>query len=41
MRPRKAVVDARIAAATVDRGVLLVLTGSGKGKSSSAFGVEL
>lgn len=39
MRRRKAVVDARIAAATVDRGVLLVLTGNGKGKSSSAFGM--
>jgi cob(I)alamin adenosyltransferase len=39
MRRRKAVVDARIAAATVDRGVVLVLTGNGKGKSSSAFGM--
>lgn len=39
MRRRKAVVDARIAAATADRGVLLVLTGNGKGKSSSAFGM--
>src|SRR5437016_14407354 len=36
---RKAVVDARIAAATEQRGVLLVLTGNGKGKSSSAFGM--
>jgi len=33
------VVDQHIAAATVDRGVLLVLTGNGKGKSSSAFGM--
>lgn len=39
MRHRKAAIDARIAAATQDRGVLLVLTGSGKGKSSSAFGM--
>ncbi|MGH8200968.1 MAG: cob(I)yrinic acid a,c-diamide adenosyltransferase [Steroidobacteraceae bacterium] len=39
MRRRKAAVDARIAAATADRGVLLVLTGNGKGKSSSAFGM--
>ena len=39
MQRRKAVVDARIAAATEQRGVLLVLTGNGKGKSSSAFGM--
>src|SRR6267378_3351372 len=39
MQRRKAVVDARIAAATERRGVLLVLTGNGKGKSSSAFGM--
>lgn len=39
MQRRKARVDARITAATQDRGVLLVLTGSGKGKSSSAFGM--
>jgi len=36
---KKAVVDAGIARATVERGVLLVLTGNGKGKSSSAFGM--
>ena len=35
----KAAVDARIAAATVDKGLMLVLTGNGKGKSSSAFGM--
>ncbi|MBH0114123.1 cob(I)yrinic acid a,c-diamide adenosyltransferase [Novosphingobium sp. YJ-S2-02] len=35
----KAVVDARIATAKVDKGLLLVLTGNGKGKSSSAFGM--
>ena len=39
MQRRKSVVDARIAAATTQRGVLLVLTGNGKGKSSSAFGM--
>ncbi len=32
-------VDARIAAATQQRGVILVHTGNGKGKSSSAFGM--
>src|SRR5579862_7903370 len=39
MQRRKTAVDARIAAATEQRGVLLVLTGNGKGKSSSAFGM--
>ncbi|HEY1890678.1 MAG TPA: cob(I)yrinic acid a,c-diamide adenosyltransferase [Steroidobacteraceae bacterium] len=39
MQRRKAAVDARIAAATAERGVLLLLTGNGKGKSSSAFGM--
>ena len=39
MQRKKAHVDERIAAATEDRGLLLVLTGNGKGKSSSAFGM--
>ncbi len=39
MARKKAVVDAGIAAATEARGLLLVLTGNGKGKSSSAFGM--
>jgi cob(I)alamin adenosyltransferase len=39
MQRCKAAVDARIAGATEQRGVLLVLTGNGKGKSSSAFGM--
>lgn len=39
MERKKAVVDSHIAAADVDRGVLVVNTGNGKGKSSSAFGV--
>lgn len=36
---KKAVVDAAIARATEQRGLLLVITGNGKGKSSSAFGM--
>ena len=39
MQRRKTVMDARIGAASDRRGVLLVLTGNGKGKSSSAFGM--
>lgn len=35
---RKAVIDAKIAKATEIRGVLILLKGPGKGKSSSAFG---
>ncbi|WP_026609066.1 cob(I)yrinic acid a,c-diamide adenosyltransferase [Methylocaldum szegediense] len=36
---KKAVVDSTIARATLDKGLLVVLTGNGKGKSSSAFGM--
>lgn len=39
MARKKAVVDEKIAAATTARGVLLVNTGNGKGKSSAAFGL--
>ena len=39
MQRKKAHVDSRIAEATIDKGLLLVLTGNGKGKSSSAFGM--
>ena len=39
MAHQKAVVDAGIARATQKRGVVLVHTGNGKGKSSSAFGM--
>ncbi len=38
MVKKKAVIDARIAKAQEERGVLILLKGSGKGKSSSAFG---
>ncbi len=38
MARKKAVVDAAIAAATDERGLLIVITGNGKGKSTSAFG---
>lgn len=39
MRRKKAVVDEKIASAATERGVLLLHTGTGKGKSSSAFGL--
>jgi len=39
MERKKAVVDESIAAAQQERGVLVVNTGNGKGKSSAAFGV--
>ena len=39
MARKKAVIDARIATAQDARGVLVVNTGNGKGKSSAAFGV--
>jgi cob(I)alamin adenosyltransferase len=38
MQEQKAKVDERIAAAQEDKGLLLVLTGNGKGKSTSGFG---
>ncbi len=38
MKKKKSVVDQRIARATQQRGVLILLKGNGKGKSSSAFG---
>ncbi len=39
MQRKKEHVDQRIAAATTDKGLVVVLTGNGKGKSSSAFGM--
>lgn len=41
MQQQKAQVDAGIAAADTERGVVVLLTGDGKGKSSSAFGMVL
>lgn len=38
MAKKKKIVDERIAKATEERGVLILLKGTGKGKSSSAFG---
>ena len=41
MEKQKVAVDAGVAAATIDRGVAVLLTGDGKGKTSSAFGMVL
>ena len=41
MQKQKANVDAAIAAADTERGIALLLTGDGKGKSSSAFGMVM
>ncbi len=38
MQKKKAIIDARIAKATEERGVLILMKGNGKGESSSAFG---
>jgi cob(I)alamin adenosyltransferase len=39
MQRKKAIIDTAIKRADCDQGLLLVLTGNGKGKSSSAFGM--
>jgi cob(I)alamin adenosyltransferase len=39
MQKKKAVIDGKIDAAQQERGVLVINTGNGKGKSSAAFGV--
>lgn len=39
MKRKKAIIDQTILEADEDRGVCLILTGNGKGKSSSAFGM--
>ncbi len=41
MAKRKAVQDAEVAAKTVEKGLLVVHTGPGKGKSTAAFGLAL
>jgi cob(I)alamin adenosyltransferase len=41
MQKQKKNVDANIEAASVERGVSVLLTGNGKGKSSSAFGMVM
>ena len=41
MEKQKAKVDAKIEAAQQERGIALLLTGNGKGKSSSAFGMVM
>ncbi len=41
MQKQKANVDASIDAASIERGVSILLTGNGKGKSSSAFGMVI
>ena len=41
MQKQKASVDASIDAASTERGVAILLTGDGKGKSSSAFGMVM
>ena len=41
MQKQKDNIDAKIAAATQDQGVVILLTGDGKGKTSSAFGMVL
>ena len=38
MAEKKAAVDSKVAQATENRGIVIVLTGDGKGKSSSGFG---
>src|SRR6201996_4260849 len=41
MAKRKAVQDAEVAGKTIEKGLLIVHTGTGKGKSTAAFGLVL
>jgi cob(I)alamin adenosyltransferase len=41
MQRKKEIVDKKIAEATIDRGVVVLITGNGKGKSSSGFGMVI
>jgi cob(I)alamin adenosyltransferase len=41
MQQRKEIVDAAVARADQERGIVIVITGDGKGKSSSGFGTVL
>ena len=41
MANRKAIQDAEVAAKTVEKGLLIVHTGKGKGKSTAAWGLLL
>jgi len=41
MKRQKKIVDAKIDKATIERGVLIIITGNGKGKTTSALGTLL